>query len=146
MWRKLKSESKSTPSNPGIPPRRDFFMQNIRFISSVKNALKGLSAAFREQRNLRIQSTISLLAIVVGVWLKITRMEWAIIFTCIGLVMGLELMNSAIEVLLDKLHPENDSAIGKAKDIAAGAVLIAAICSAIVGFWIFYVRISALFN
>jgi diacylglycerol kinase len=121
-------------------------MQNSHFLLSVKNALKGLSVAFREQRNLRIQVTITLLAIVLGIWLKITRMEWAIIFTCMGLVMGLELMNSAIEVLLDKLHPEYDAAIGKAKDIAAGAVLLAAICSAIVGFWIFYVRISALFN
>ena len=121
-------------------------MPNTHFITSVKNALKGISSAFREQRNLRIQSTVALLVIVMGVWLKTTRMEWAMIFTCIGLVIGLELMNSAIEVLLDKLHPEKDVAIGKAKDIAAGAVLLAAICSVIVGFWIFYVRISALFN
>ncbi|MEK0421020.1 MAG: hypothetical protein RLZZ161_871 [Bacteroidota bacterium] len=73
-------------------------------------------------------------------------MEWAIIFTCIGLVMGLELLNSAIEVLLDKLHPDKDAAIGKAKDIAAAAVLLASVCSVIAGFWIFYVRISALFH
>jgi len=121
-------------------------MQNSHFLSSVKNALKGISAAFREQRNLRIQTAIAVLTIALGIWLRITRMEWAIIFTCIGLVMGLELLNSAIEVLLDKLHPEKDAAIGKAKDIAGGAVLLASICSLIAGFWIFYVRISALFN
>lgn len=108
--------------------------------------MKGLKVAFREQRNLRIQAIIAVFTIALGIWLKITRMEWAIIFACIGLVMGLELLNSAIEVLLDKLHPETDNSIGKAKDIAAGAVLLASICSVIAGFWIFYVRISALFN
>jgi len=121
-------------------------MQHTNFISSLNNALQGLKVAFREQRNLRIQTVIAVFTIALGIWLRITRMEWAIIFTCIGLVMGLELLNSAIEVLLDKLHPEKDAAIGKAKDIAAGAVLLASICSLIAGFWIFYVRISALFN
>ncbi|NBP05899.1 MAG: diacylglycerol kinase family protein [Bacteroidetes bacterium] len=121
-------------------------MQHTNFISSVKNAIKGLRTAFREQRNLRIQAMVAVLTIFIGIWLKITRMEWAIIFTCIGLVMGLELLNSAIEVLLDKLHPDKDAAIGKAKDIAAAAVLLASVCSVIAGFWIFYVRISALFH
>jgi diacylglycerol kinase len=121
-------------------------MQNTHFLSSLKNAMNGLKAAFQGQRNLRIQATIALFTIALGIGLKITRMEWAIIFTCIGLVMGLELLNSAIEVLLDKIHPEKDPAIGKAKDIAAGAVLLASICSLIAGFWIFYIRISALFN
>ncbi len=120
-------------------------MPNIHFKSSLKNALNGLKAAFYEQRNLRIQSVVAVLTISLGIWLKITRMEWAILFVCIGLVMGLELVNSAIEVLLDKIHPERDEAIGKAKDIAAAAVLLASVCSAIAGFWIFYVRISALF-
>lgn len=121
-------------------------MRHTNFISSVKNALKGLKVAFLEQRNLRIQALVALFTISLGIWLKITRMEWAIIFTCVGLVMGLELLNSAMEVLLKKLHPEKDAAIGKAKDIAAGAVLLASLCSVIAGLWIFYVRISALFN
>lgn len=121
-------------------------MQNTHFLSSVKNAVNGLKAAFQGQRNLRIQCAVAFVTISLGIWLKITRIEWAIIFTCIAMVMGLELMNSAIEVLLDKIHPEKDPAIGKAKDIAAGAVLLASICSLIAGFWIFYVRISALFN
>ncbi len=121
-------------------------MQNHHFKSSLRNALNGLKAAFYEQRNLRIQAAVAVLTVLMGIWLKITRMEWAIVFTCIGLVMGLELLNSAIEVLLDKIHPEKDVAIGKAKDIAAGAVLLASVCSVIAGFWIFYVRISAMFN
>jgi hypothetical protein len=55
--------------------------------------MNGLKAAFQGQRNLRIQGTIALFTIALGIGLKITRMEWAIIFTCIGLVMGLELLN-----------------------------------------------------
>jgi diacylglycerol kinase (ATP) len=48
--------------------------------------------------------------------------------------------------LLDKIHPEHDDAIGRAKDVAAAAVLLASICSALAGIYVFYVRISALFD
>jgi diacylglycerol kinase len=56
---------------------------------------------------------------------------------CFGLVISLEMINSAIENLVDLVSPEYNKLAGKAKDIAAGAVLVAAICAAIVGLIIF---------
>jgi len=118
----------------------------IKFYNSLRYALAGISAGLKGQRNIKIQLSIALLAIVAGIWLKVTRLEWALIFICIGLVLALELMNTAIEKLADKLHPGEDSEIGKVKDIAAGAVLVISICAALAGFAIFYVRIMALFD
>jgi diacylglycerol kinase len=63
---------------------------------------------------------------------------------CIALVLALEAVNSAIEYLADKISPEQDPLIGKAKDIAAGAVLIAAIGAAIIGSLIFIPKLIAL--
>ncbi|MBL7812989.1 MAG: diacylglycerol kinase family protein [Bacteroidetes bacterium] len=111
------------------------------FLSSVANASKGLYYAIRTQRNLKIQFVIAILAIITGLWLKITRLEWAAIWLCIGLVIGLEIMNSAIETLLNKLHPGHDPEIGKAKDLAAAAVWIASIASLFTGLYIFLPRL-----
>lgn len=108
--------------------------------------MNGFREALKTQRNLRIHVVAAFIAVTLGIWLHITRLEWAAILGCIGLVMSMELINSALEMLLDKLHPERDPMIGKAKDIAAAAVLVAAICSLLVGFAVFYVRIAALFH
>ncbi len=121
-------------------------MKNNSIIQSFRVAFNGLKYALTSQRNLKIQGILALIAIILGITLKITRMEWAIVLTCIGLVMGLELMNTALEILLDKIHPEHDDAIGRAKDVAAAAVLLTSICSALAGIYVFYVRISALFD
>lgn len=109
-------------------------------------AVQGISAAFKGQRNIKIQVAAGIFCIMAGWYLRITRLEWGIIFTCIGLVLALELMNTAIERLLDKFHPEHDEEIGRIKDIAAGAVLIASVFSALAGLSVFLVRIIDLVN
>lgn len=113
---------------------------------SFKNAINGFREALKTQRNLRIHVAAAFIVVSLGIWLHITRLEWAAILGCIGLVMSLELVNSALEMLLDKLHPERHPMIGKAKDMAAAAVLVAAVCSVLIGFAVFYVRIAALFH
>lgn len=121
-------------------------MRRQSLISSFGNALRGLSRAFKTQRNLRLQGAAAILAVLLGRYLHITRYEWAIVFLCIGLVMGLELLNTALEELLDKLHPEKDEKIGMAKDMAAAAVLFASLMALLAGFGVFFVRVVYLFN
>lgn len=69
--------------------------------------------------------------------LQISTLEWLIVIFCIGLVLTAEIFNSAIEVLTDIVSPESNPRAGLVKDMAAGAVLIAAITSAIIGLIIF---------
>ena len=81
-----------------------------------------------------------------GFLLQISLFEWVAVVLCIGLVITLELINSAIENMSDFVSPEKNDIIKKVKDLSAAAVFIAAICSAIVGIIIFLPKIIVLFN
>jgi diacylglycerol kinase len=109
----------------------------IKILRSFQYAAKGLLYAFRSQRNLQIHGIISLAVIVAGWFFSIPASEWLAVFLCIGLVMGLELMNTAVEHLLDFIHSDQHPAVGRIKDIAAAAVAIAALAVAGVGLVIF---------
>lgn len=81
------------------------------------------------------------LVIFLGFWLNITITEWCICITLFGLVISLELVNTAIETVVDIAMPEKNEKAKKAKDISAAAVLMSAICSAIIGLIIFIPKI-----
>jgi diacylglycerol kinase (ATP) len=102
-------------------------------IRSFKYAFRGLWWLVREEHNSWIHLAIILILIPTCFILSISLVEWALVIICIGLVLALELINSAIERLADKISPERDPEIGKIKDISAAAVLISAIAAAIVG-------------
>jgi diacylglycerol kinase (ATP) len=114
-------------------------------MKSFSNAFRGIAFLFKSQSNARIELIIAGIVIIAGVLLKISIAEWIIILMCIALVLSMEGFNTAIEIIADKLHPEFDKEIGKAKDVAAGAVLIAAIVAALIGFVIFVPRLLYLF-
>jgi diacylglycerol kinase (ATP) len=116
-----------------------------KFIKSFSNASRGIAFLFKSQVNARIELAITGIVILAGFLLGISPAEWLIVLLCIALVLGLEGMNTAVELIADKLHPGFDTEIGKAKDVAAGAVLIAAIVAAVVGFSIFAPRLMGLF-
>jgi diacylglycerol kinase len=116
-----------------------------RFVKSFTNAARGIVYLFKSQPNARIELSITVFVIIAGLLFEIHSYEWISILLCIALVLGLEGINTAIETFLNKVHPGFDSEIGKAKDGAAGAVLIAAIVSAIIGFVIFAPRLWNLF-
>jgi diacylglycerol kinase (ATP) len=107
-----------------------------RFLRSFVYAFRGIAVAMR-QRNLRIQTSIALVVVAGGFYFDISRLEWLFVIVCIALVMGLEMMNSAVEALVDLVSPEYKRLAGKVKDIAAGAVLLAAVIAAIVGLVVF---------
>ena len=107
------------------------------FFKSFGYAIKGVVVSLREQRNLKIQTFIALITIGAGFYVKITSLEWCIILLTIGLVIGLEMINTSIENLVDLVTRERTPHAGKIKDMAAGAVLFASLIAVAVGIIIF---------
>lgn len=108
-----------------------------QFISSLRYAINGIVCLFKENRNARYEITIAIFTICASIAFQIAVSEWLIILVCIGMVLSAEGINSSIEKLADKLHPDFAPEIGKVKDLAAGSVLILSFVAAIVGFIIF---------
>ena len=106
-------------------------------IKSFKYALKGLRELFVGQHNAQIHLIAVVTVIIVGFWLGISRDEWLIIILTMAMVVMAEALNTAIEYLADACMPEHHPLIEKAKDIAAAAVLIAAIAAVVIAGIIF---------
>ncbi len=106
-------------------------------IKSFKDAIKGVLLASSSEFNFKIHLVAAILAVCLGLFFKITMMEWLIIILTIAMVLSAELINTAIEYLCDHIHPEKHPSIGKVKDVAAGAVLIAALGSIVIAIIIF---------
>ena len=107
------------------------------FLRGFAYAGKGIKVSIQEQRNLKVQAIVALTTVGAGFYFDITSVEWCLILLTIALVMGLEMMNSAVEGLVDVVSPDYKPLAGKVKDIAAGAVLFAAILAVIIGVLIF---------
>ena len=107
------------------------------FFRSFLYALQGLQVSFREQRNLKVQILVALITVGAGFYFGITAVEWCIILLAIGLVIGLEMINTSIESLVDLVTRERKPLAGKIKDIAAGAVLAASVIALIIGVIVF---------
>jgi len=107
------------------------------FLRSFIYAIHGLWSGIADQRNLKFQLGVAVIVVGAGFYLSITAIEWSIILLCIAMVIGLELVNTALENLVDLVTLERKPLAGKIKDIAAGAVLIVSILSVIIGVIIF---------
>ncbi len=105
--------------------------------ASFRYAFKGIALAFRTQRNMQIHVIIALLVIVAGIWVDLRVAEWLFLVFAIGFVLSAEIFNSATEALVDFISPDHNDKAGRIKDMAAGAVLVAAITAAIIGLLIF---------
>ena len=114
------------------------------FLQSFKCAFAGIVHAIVEGRNIKVQLCIGALAIVLGFAFRIDLMQWAVIFVCIGVVLGGECVNTAMEAVVDLVSPEYHELAKIAKDCAAGAVLVASIASVFVAAFIFLPKIFAL--
>lgn len=109
-----------------------------RFKDSVSYAFSGISQSFKDERNLSVQLAAGVLVILAGFFFNITKSEWLVILVCIGLVLSLELVNTSIERTVDLFCENKRHPLAKyAKDAAAGAVLIFALTSVIIGLIIF---------
>lgn len=112
-----------------------------RFIKSLGYAINGWKLFFITEKNGQIQLVIAILVLVTGLALHISHTEWIAILLCIAMVLALEMTNSVLEKLVDFLHPGQHDHIKWIKDVAAGAVLWAAVLSAIIGGIIFLPKI-----
>lgn len=108
-----------------------------RFLKSFQYAFKGIRLAITEQRNLKIQSCVAIVVVSAGFYVNVTEGEWLAIVLAIGLVMTTELINTSLENMVNLVSPQHQPLAGRIKDIAAGAALIAAITSVVIGFIIF---------
>jgi diacylglycerol kinase len=107
------------------------------FLRSFVYAVQGIWAGMRDQRNLKFQLAVAVVVVIAGFYVSITAIEWCIILICIALVIGLELVNTALENLVDLVTLERNPLAGKVKDIAAAAVLITSVISLIIGLIVF---------
>ena len=108
------------------------------FTGTFKNSFKGIRLALKSERNIRIHYSIAILAISGGIVLKFTPAEFCLLLIAIALVIITEMVNSSIEFSLDAIfHNRYSKLVGMAKDIAAGAVMIATFISIAIGIILF---------
>ena len=124
--------------------KKNQFFSILKRLKSFTFAVNGLKILLQEEHNSWLHIAITLCVIVAGILLQISLIEWVAVIFCVGLVLALELINSAIENMTDFVSPQKNEIIGKVKDLSAAAVLIAAICAAIIGLIIFLPKIIAL--
>ena len=116
-----------------------------KFLLSFTYPIKGLRYAYRNEQNLAVDVGVALLVTIVGFIFKINRVEWAILALTIGLVISCELINTAIEAVVDLVTEDYHPLAKVAKDTAAAAVFVFAIVAVIVGIIIFGPKVVALF-
>jgi len=108
-----------------------------RLIKSFGYALLGIAYTIKTQMNFRIHLVAILMVVLAGWYFHLSPNEWLWIIFTIGLVLVTELLNTAIEILVDLVSPDFNIQAGRVKDVAAGAVVIAAIISVVIGSIIF---------
>ena len=114
---------------------KDWVQQRVK---SFGYAFKGLFWLIKSQPNAQIHILAMLVVVATGFWLDFPAWKWCTALLCMGLVLALEATNTAIETLIDLVSPEIHPLAGRAKDVAAAAVLISAIFSVLVfGFLVF---------
>lgn len=116
------------------------------FLRSISWALAGISVAFRTQFNFRFHVFSAIIALVLSFVLQLAPMEWCIILFCIASVLTAELLNTSLEFNTDLLSPGQHESAKHVKDLAAAAVLVVSIISAIIGGIIFLPRIITLLS
>lgn len=114
------------------PPVRPRFSARTR-ACSFRYAGRGLVQLLRDEHNAWLHLAATLAAAAAGVLLRASASDWRWLVLAAALVWSAEALNTAVEELCDRLHPGHDPAIGRVKDLAAGAVLVAAVAAALIG-------------
>ncbi|WP_343700237.1 diacylglycerol kinase family protein [Chitinophaga sp.] len=113
-------------------------MQTVRNrLRSFRFAFNGILAFLRSEPNARIHLAATIVVVALACWLRCTLTEWILLTLAMALVWITEMLNTAIEKIMDHLSPEHHPAVKWIKDVAAGAVLAAAIAAAVTGALIF---------
>ena len=104
---------------------------------SFRCAFRGLSELFKTQNNARIHALAALSVLLAGIYFRVSPVEWAVLSLAVAVVLATEAMNTAVEILSDRITLQQDPAIGRVKDMAAGAVVVSAIGATAAGLFIF---------
>jgi len=132
-------EPAATPAEQRRPPDGRW----RRRVASFGHAGRGVWAALRSEVHLRFHAAATAAVIGLGFYFDISRLEWALVALAAAGVWTAELLNTAIEALTDLASPAWHPLAGKAKDVAAGAVLLAAVGALVVGALVFGPRLGA---
>ena len=119
--------------------KKESFLVNR--LKSVGFAFKGAVLLLKTEASIKIQFTLGIIVTIAGFYYNISTTEWLIQLLAIALVMCAEGVNTAIEAIADFIHPEHHEKIGLIKDIAAGAVFIAAVFTSIIGLIIYIPKV-----
>lgn len=129
----LSTENAPRPAKGNKPNRSLSWQVAANLLVSFQYAWAGLSYAFRTQRNFRIHLLVGTVAIALSIFLQLTPLEIAVIGLTIGAVLTMELLNTALESVVDLTVKQTYHELAKiAKDCAAGAVLVSALVSVLV--------------
>lgn len=109
-------------------------------------ALEGVAVGIRQERNMKIHCAAAVLVVLAGIFFRLSATEWCLCLILFGLILALELVNTAVEAVVDLVTEEYKPLAKRAKDTAAGAVFIAAVMAAIVGCILFLPKIWTLFS
>jgi diacylglycerol kinase (ATP) len=127
--------SPAPPARPGVLRRR---------VASFGHAFRGVGAALRSELHLQFHAVASAAVLGLGLYFRLTATEWALVALAVAGVWAAELFNTAIETLTNLVSPGYHPLAGKTKDVAAGAVLLAALGALAVGGCVFGPKIWAL--
>ena len=112
---------------PGRSPSHPSFRRSFLF------AMQGFRTALRQERNIKVMLAGGAFAVAMGLILRIDAVSWAVVLVCCGMVIAAELLNTAIETVVDLVSPEFHPLAGQAKDIAAAASWVLSLTAAVVG-------------
>lgn len=126
--------------------KRKLKVKTKKLINSFKYAIEGIIASFKTERNMKLHVLAMIVVIILGIILKLSEFEWTICIILFAIVIAGELFNTAIETTVDIAMPQKNEKAKLAKDISAGAVLIIAIASSIIGAIIFIPKIMEIFK
>ena len=125
----------------GLLDKKHKTENNKTLLNSFKHAYDGVMYAVVRERNMHIHLIISALVLFFGAFFSISYTEWLVCLVLIALVLSLEILNTAIEAVVDLVTTKENEFAKLAKDASAGAVLVSAIISAFIGLVIFMPKI-----
>lgn len=113
------------------------YQKTSSFWRSLGQAYRGILYSLKTQKHLQFHIFAASLVLAVAWWCRFTRVEWVLLIIAIGSVIAAEVINTAIEIVVDLVEPNFHPLAGMAKDVSAGAVLVTVIQSVVIGIYIF---------
>lgn len=115
--------------------------RKLGFWRSLNQAWRGILYTWKTEGHFQFHLFAAITVVSLAWWIEVSRFDWLILILAIGSVMGAELMNTALEIVVDMVQPNFHPLAGMAKDVAAGAVLVTAIQAVVIGMVVFFPRV-----